>query len=142
MKLKNVSLWQKAKQKIRSLVTMASTSCVNSPDKFCYICGEFVLKKQLKSITESVKVKYVEHFGFAIGHQDKTWAPHNICVRCTTYLYKNKFKFDIPMLWMEPQNHYDDCYFCLTNVQGFNATNKSFIQYPDLSTTRRPILTN
>lgn len=66
---------------------MASTSCVNSPDKLCYICGNMVAKRQLKSITEGVKVKFHEHFGIAIRHQDKPWAPHVVCTTCYTHLW-------------------------------------------------------
>lgn len=107
---------------------MASNSCVNTADKFCYICA--------------VKVKYFEHFGFAIRSQDKSWAPHNICSKCYIYLYqpKDTFKWSVPMIWMEPHNHTDDCYFCMTVTTGFNSKNKKLIKYPNLTTTRRPII--
>lgn len=42
---------------------------------------------------------------------------------------------------MEPLNHTDDCYFCLTKVKGFSRKNKYRVVYPDLSTTRKPIST-
>ena len=29
-------------------------------------------------------------------------------------------KFGIPMVWREPANHFDDCYFCMTILAGFN----------------------
>ena len=36
------------------------------------------------------------------------------------------------MVWREPQNHADDCYFCLTNITGFNASSRKKIKYPNL----------
>lgn len=121
---------------------MASNSCVNSPDKFCYICGEVTTQSQQRSIHEGVKVKYLERFGFAIGHQDKDWAPHIVCHRCYTGLYRKDgrpFRFVVPMKWMEPRNHTDDCYFCMVKISGYHAKIRSFVEYPNLTTTRRPI---
>jgi hypothetical protein len=46
--------------------------------------------------------------------------------------------FDIPMVWREPQNHYDDCYFCLCNVSGCNKKNVG-IKYPHLLSAIRPM---
>ena len=44
---------------------MASRGCVNAPDSFCYICGEFVVKKQQRKITEFVeKVKTSKKLAF------------------------------------------------------------------------------
>jgi hypothetical protein len=47
--------------------------------------------------------------------------------------------FGIPMIWREQQNHYDDCYFCMTNVRGFNKANRHKIVYPNLSSALRPV---
>ena len=43
------------------------------------------------------------------------------------------------MVWREPKNHHDDCYFCAVNVKGFNRYKKSKWEYPDLESARRPI---
>lgn len=34
---------------------MPPRKCVNSPDSFCFICGEFMVKKQQLNITDFVK---------------------------------------------------------------------------------------
>jgi hypothetical protein len=47
--------------------------------------------------------------------------------------------FGIPMVWREPQNHYDDYHFCLCNVSGYNKKNKAGIKYPHLSSVIRPM---
>ncbi|KRY96484.1 hypothetical protein T11_9672, partial [Trichinella zimbabwensis] len=47
--------------------------------------------------------------------------------------------FGVPMVWREPQNHVDDCYFCLSNVRGYNAKNRKYISYPNLPSAIRPV---
>lgn len=64
---------------------MAQRGCVNSADKFCYVCGEFVTNKSFNKITQVIKDKYREHFGIGISHQDKSWAPHGVCGVIDTY---------------------------------------------------------
>ena len=43
------------------------------------------------------------------------------------------------MVWREPRNHADDCYFCLTNITGFNASSRKKIKYPNLRSAMRPV---
>ena len=43
------------------------------------------------------------------------------------------------MVWREPQNHVDDCYFCMVIITGMNKKTKSSIQYPNLPSARRPV---
>lgn len=77
--------------------------------------------------------------------QDKTWAPHMICISCSTSLtgwYSGKRKcmpFALPMIWRVPTNHATDCYFCLTKVRGINKKNKKTIVYPDIPSAMRPV---
>lgn len=124
---------------------MATRGCVNSPNNFCYICGEFVVKKQQRSITQFVKNVYYAYFGVKLGDQDKTWAPHTVCSTCVEELRKwtkgkmKSFRFGVPMIWREPQNHSDDCYFCSCNVKGFNLKNKKEIVYPNCNSAIRPV---
>ena len=43
------------------------------------------------------------------------------------------------MIWREPKNHTDDCYFCAINLTGINKKkHKSFI-YPNLPLALRPV---
>ena len=55
---------------------MASRGCVNSPDSFCYICSELVVKKQQQIIMDFAQKVYLAYFGVKVGDQDKLWAPH------------------------------------------------------------------
>jgi hypothetical protein len=46
-------------------------SCLNHPDVFCYICGEYTLKSSRKPISEFVKRAYVSYFGVKLEDKDK-----------------------------------------------------------------------
>ena len=43
------------------------------------------------------------------------------------------FNFAVPMVWREPRNHANDCYFCLSNITGFNASSRKKIKYPNIA---------
>ena len=124
---------------------MAARGCNNNPDIFCYICGCFTIAKQRQNISTFVKQAYHAYFGIKLGDQDKLWAPHTVCRYCVESLRlwskgkKKAMPFAIPMVWREPKNHGDDCYFCSCNVQGYNSSNRKDIVYPDLFSARRPV---
>lgn len=121
-------------------------NCSNLPDSFCYICGEYTIKRRRQSITQFVRRAYHAYFQDKLGDQDKPWAPHTVCKSCVEGLRnwskgkKQSLGFGIPMVWREPQNHTDDCYFCMVNTSGFNSKNKKDIIYPDIPSARRPVL--
>ena len=52
---------------------------------------------------------------------------------------KAAFNFAVSMVWRELRNHADDCYFCLTNITGFNASSRKKIKYPNLRYAMRPV---
>ena len=43
------------------------------------------------------------------------------------------------MLWREPKNHHDDCYFCMMDISGWNQRKKKD-WYPDIECARPPPL--
>lgn len=124
---------------------MASRGCKKSADSFCYICGELMVSRQKRNITSFVRQVYLAYFGVKLGDQDKTWAPHYVCYTCVEGLRRwskgeqHAFRFGVPMIWREPQNHTDDCYFCSTGIHGFNVKNKKNIVYPNLPSALRPV---
>lgn len=95
-------------------------------------------KKYQRNITDFVKKSYYAYFGVKLGDQDKTWAPHKVCSICVeelrqwTNCTKKSFRFGIPMIWREPKNHSDDCYFCSCKMQGHNSKSVKNIVYPNL----------
>ena len=47
--------------------------------------------------------------------------------------------FAVPMIWREPKDHFQDCYFCLVNVKGFSSKHRSKITYPNMDSPLRPV---
>jgi hypothetical protein len=61
---------------------MSSRGCVNSPNCFCYICGEFMIKKHQQNIMVFVRKVCYAYFGVKLGDQDKSWSPHKVYMLC------------------------------------------------------------
>ena len=116
---------------------------INCPDVFCYICVLFITKTQRMKISEFVKKTYLVYFGCKLGDQDKTWVPHMVCKHCTENLrqwskgQKKSTPFGVPMMWREQTDYFNDCYFCVTKVQGFSKRTKGNIQYSNLPSAIR-----
>ena len=53
-------------------------------------------------------------------------------------MFNFAFNFAVPMAWRKPRNNAVDCYFCLTNITGFNASSWKRIKYPNLRFAMRP----
>ena len=122
-----------------------SRRCLNDKDSFCYTCGEFVFKENRKTIDEFYMKAYYTYLKIKLGDPDKTWAPHIICKSCKESLRlgttgnRTPLELGIPMVWHEPTNHFDDCYFCMTNLVGYNKKNQKTILYPSIPSATRPI---
>ena len=117
----------------------------NNPDVFCYICGEYMMAKCRFNVRDFTKRAYEAYFGIRLGDQDKSWAPHKVCKHCTEMLRfwtqgkVNSMRFGVPVVWREPKNHHDDCYFCIVNMSQWNQRKKKDWYYPDIESARRPI---
>ncbi|GFY18904.1 uncharacterized protein TNCV_3875921 [Trichonephila clavipes] len=117
--------------------------CVLNPDYFCYICGEYVFAKYRKPISDFVKTVYQEYFKIKLCNQNKLWVPHIVCQKCVVCLRlwpsrkRDAVMFETPMIWQEPQNHHDDCYFCVVKINGINPGNRKNRSYPNLSSSQR-----
>lgn len=124
---------------------MNRRNCINNPDNFCYICGKFTPKDQRKNLSSKVKIAYRHYFDCQVGDQDKNWAPHICCSNCYVSLTqwlnskRKSMPFAVPMIWREPKNHANDCYFCMTNISGFSKKHKSKILYPDCRSAIKPV---
>jgi hypothetical protein len=58
---------------------MSNRRCVNCPNCFCYICGEFMNKTHQRNITGFIRKVYYGSFGVKLEDPDKSWAPHKVC---------------------------------------------------------------
>ena len=119
--------------------------CKHGPDQFCYICGEFITKTRKRSISSVLKLNYFAYFGVKLGDQDKKWAPHFVCQVCDASLSKWKrgqlasMRFGVPMVWREPSNHTNDCYFCVTEIPNYHPKTLAKVDYPNLPSALRPV---
>ena len=43
------------------------------------------------------------------------------------------------MVWHEPKDHLEDCYFCMHTIKAKKSKNKSAIKHPSLPSAIRPI---
>ena len=43
------------------------------------------------------------------------------------------------MVWREPTNHVNDCYFCMVRLAGMNSKTLGTVKYPTIPSTIRPI---
>ena len=118
------------------MLSTSKHSCVNHPDNFCYVCGEYTPPAHHVKINSRIKFAYKHYFAYQIGDQDKTWAPHICCNRCRTSLLfwldgkRKQMPFAVPMVWREQSDHVTDCYLCMTAIRRFSRKNKSKISYP------------
>ena len=124
---------------------MASRSCKNHSDCFCYICGKYKTIDNKNSITDFVRKAYFAYFGIKLRDQDQQWAPHVVCKTCVERLRlwtsgtRQSMGFGIPMVWREPTNHVDDCYFCSINVTGVNEKKRKSSSYRSFPSAIRPV---
>lgn len=123
--------------------------CKNSADTFCYVCGEYISAKSVSYkiiMGNKFCLAYNAYFGMPIGDQDKSWAPHVSCGSCRSTLegwYRGttrKMSFAVPRIWREPQNHHDDCYFCMVDITKIKrGKGRRNIAYPDIPSSIAPV---
>jgi hypothetical protein len=79
-----------------------------------------VFIKYRKSISDFVKTGYVNYFGIKLCNQDEPWVWGQ-----WSSGKKHALKFRTPMIWRDPQNHHDQSYFCVVNINGINSGNRN-----------------
>ena len=101
--------------------------CVNYPNFFCYVCGEFTPESLPKSITPVVKKAYELYFGCKDGdHIHVAGDVRGIYVTSSKAL-TGQFLFAVSMVWRKQRNNLIVCYFCLTKIDGHNSKSKHTI---------------
>ena len=117
--------------------------CEHSVNSFCYVCGDYRTPFSMRTITPKLRELYAAYFRLRT-RDEKPWAPSKVCITCFGNLIKwskkerDSMPFGVPMLWSEPSNHEDDCYFCAARVKGINKYNRKEWDYPDVKSARRP----
>ena len=115
-------------------------SCTIDVNNFCIVCGEFIPQKKKFVFSDALKIKYKQLYSIDTSSLDNSYTPKTICSRCRSVLNEiNKQVFSKPMIWRSPTNHATDCFFCLTNVKGYNRKNKNLISYPQVRSVNFPV---
>jgi hypothetical protein len=82
-----------------------------------------MIKKPQRNIMGFISKVYCGYCGVKLGDQDKSWAPHRVCCVCVEDLRKwskgkkKTFRFGVPMIRREPENHSDDCCFSVAMLR-------------------------
>ena len=119
--------------------------CRNKPDVICYTCGTYMMAKYRFNVRNFTKRAYEAYFGIKLGDQDKSRALHKMCKHCTETLplwtqgKVSSMRFGVSMVWIEPKNHHDDCYFCMVDMSGWNQQKNKGWYHLDIECARRPI---
>ena len=75
---------------------MNRRTCINNPDKLCYICGKLTLLNQKSNIMPFIKKTYKDYFRMHLGDQDTLFAQHICCKTCTVNVHRwNNKKLNI-----------------------------------------------
>lgn len=97
-------------------------------DNFCYVCGHFVAKRNIKPRNENLVLWYRAAYDDA-EWIDEDYVPSVICPSCYKYYYSKKIrtKYEFPMTWNNPGEHIrDTCYFCIHLKLGVNTRKPNF----------------
>ena len=127
------------------MLSSSKRDCINHPDNFCYVCGEYTLPAHRVKLNSRIRYAYKHYFACQVGDQDKKWAPHICCNCCRTSLLfwldgkRKQMPFAVRMVWRKQSDHVTDCYFCMTNIKGFSRKNKSKISYPVCRSAIKPV---
>lgn len=129
----------------------SNRKCKLPTSSFCYVCGYYTGPKQKKhKIVRETKfyVAYEAYFSRLIKNVGKTWVPEFCCGSCRSSLEgwlrgtRKCMPFAVPRIWTEPTNHYNNCYFCMVDINMFTGVNSNRLQieYPNIPSSVAPLL--
>lgn len=110
--------------------------CKIDHDRFCFVCGEYILKRNSARSIESGMFPRNYHcrFGLDLKERDVMWSPGVCCAVCRIWIndQTKPSPFSAPTLWNRPQNHPDDCSFCNVEIPaGINQY--TYVGLPNVS---------
>lgn len=81
--------------------------CNKKLQRYCYVCGKFVISQSLINITATAERAYKEYFGMTII-RNVPWVPHKMCRTCYNRLMSwsqgrhKAMDFGVPTVWTAP----------------------------------------
>lgn len=117
-------------------------------NNFCFICGLFADKKHRLDFKNNKALVTSFNAFFKCSYVFSKWyEPECVCITCSIALKQCKSKhfmnqplpFSAPMVWHRQLFHKpEDCYFCQTNIVGYNYKNRDRISYANVLTVSKP----
>ena len=127
---------------------MAHRICKIDPDRFCYVCGKYGYHKLVVNKLVPFKEFYEQFYHMPVTDLDKPWTPNCVCQTCYHRLMDwgagrrdGATSFNRPRIWSEPSNHFDDCYFCMVDINHFHKRKRKGgdnIDYPNIPSSQAP----
>lgn len=113
------------------------TQCKHDHDNLCFLCGEYLFGVNGRKFDNSPKFlnAYKARYMVDATKRSFEWSPK---VACTSCYRRIPAKFSSPTFWNPPENHPQDCYFCMTEIgKGVNKLRKAKVEYPFVSTVEK-----
>ena len=116
--------------RVRFLNMATNRGCKNNPDIFCYNCGEFTkIPNRKRNWWFSWQLISCLFWNENWWSRPILGSPYyslqNLSWAFTPMGKLSSLKFGVPVVWLKPQNHQDDCYFCAFNSVGLNKKLKN-----------------
>ena len=98
---------------------------------FVLFVANITFTKHRKLITDFVKSAYFNYFKVNICNLQELWVPNTVCQNCVVFLRqwsngkRSSLKIKTPMIWQEPRNNHDDCYFLCDEHYRYKLTGPS-----------------
>ncbi|KAJ4445979.1 hypothetical protein ANN_12665 [Periplaneta americana] len=135
-------------ESLRNRIVACSEDIRNTPGVWDRVRRSMRHRCERRNITPVIKTAYNLYFGefCKLGEQNKSWAPHICCKACYTNLLdwlnhrRSSMPFAIPVIWLEPRNHTDNCLLCMVPpLRGMTNYKKKIIVYPNIHFATRPV---
>lgn len=119
-------------------MSSVQVNCNVDHNEFCFVCGFwFSCEKKRIISTHKFMEAYKKQFNCDVADRNVQWSPSVCCNNCHRRLQDEQkpIKYSSPVIWSEPKNHPEDCYFCKTVIPvGRNKNRPRWVKYPDPST--------
>lgn len=84
---------------------------------FCYICA-CIPSVEMENLFLSLWKRHILLILVSTWKTKTNRELHTLCAKLALNIWDNGQGYRIPMVWREPRNHHEDCYFCLVNING------------------------
>lgn len=119
----------------------------NHRNSFCYICGHFAAKRNVKKRNEQFVIWLRRYYGDEFEWIDESYTPSVACSACYISMKRcfddneKKPKYKNPMKWYDPGAHDSNtCYFCINTQSRVNTPRSQNYEYKASPYVEMPVL--